>query len=67
MNRSYTKEQRRIALQVYKRTQSVTKTVRIPFCLLTRNRDGHAVNNSSFFIHVASRCPRKDKANAPVR
>ncbi|MGJ4075022.1 transposase, partial [Corynebacterium macclintockiae] len=26
MNRSYTKEQRRIALQVYKRTQSVTKT-----------------------------------------
>ena len=28
MNRSYTKEQRRRALQVYKRTQSVTKTVR---------------------------------------
>ncbi|MFW9215750.1 transposase, partial [Corynebacterium amycolatum] len=27
MNRSYTKEQRRRALQVYKRTQSVTKTV----------------------------------------
>ncbi|KAA9219268.1 transposase, partial [Corynebacterium amycolatum] len=26
MNRSYTKEQRRRALQVYKRTQSVTKT-----------------------------------------
>ncbi|KAA9221547.1 transposase, partial [Corynebacterium amycolatum] len=25
MNRSYTKEQRRRALQVYKRTQSVTK------------------------------------------
>lgn len=28
MNRSYTKEQRRRALQVYKRSQSVTKTVR---------------------------------------
>ncbi|OMP98476.1 transposase, partial [Corynebacterium amycolatum] len=28
MNRSYTKEQRRRALQVYKRIQSVTKTVR---------------------------------------
>lgn len=28
MNRSYTKKQRRRALQVYKRTQSVTKTVR---------------------------------------
>lgn len=28
MNRSYTKEQRRRALQVYKRTQSVTKAVR---------------------------------------
>ncbi|OLN14605.1 transposase, partial [Corynebacterium diphtheriae] len=28
MNRSYTKKQRRRALQVYKHTESVTKTVR---------------------------------------
>lgn len=28
MNRSYTKEERRRAIQVYKRTQSVTKTIR---------------------------------------